>query len=59
VGGWVRRGRSPGQILVAVGSRGGLFAGTATASAGEFTVFPHPPSLTQPALPPGPAHPHR
>jgi hypothetical protein len=37
---------------MAAGSRGGLFASTATASAGEFTVFPHPPSLTQIARPP-------
>jgi len=40
-----------GQVVVTVRSRGGLFAGTATVSVGEITVFPHPPSLKQLVLP--------
>jgi uncharacterized protein (DUF58 family) len=40
-----------GQIIVTVRSRGGLFTGSAAVGLGEITVFPHPPSLTQLALP--------
>jgi uncharacterized protein (DUF58 family) len=40
-----------GQIVVTVRSRGGLFAGTAAITVREITVFPHPPSLAQLALP--------
>ncbi len=40
-----------GRVLVAVRSRGGLFAGTAVLGVGEITVFPRPPSLSQLVLP--------
>ena len=46
-----RWGRWRGQVVVTATTRGGLFAGTAVVSIPEITVFPHPPSLTQLALP--------
>ncbi len=46
-----RWGRWDGQIMITATSRGGLFAGTATVSVPEITVFPRPPSLAQLVLP--------